>query len=415
MNILQAIIAFVLILATNSSRAQNVPPSPQPQTKLDRLIEIDWSLGPDLPQGLQDSDGGFLGSQLITTCGYCSGGLEEDNRRKPGRYPRGFVTKTWAMDVDATGNSWKEFPAFPGAARQGVLSAVVGEALYIWGGFAYSAPFTYQDGYRLSHSKIGEWTWEKLPELPWKLTSAAMAVSGSKIYLCGGADYDGQTGFFTAHDRSKEIPRLGARLQVFDTLKPEAGWRPLPECPGTPRFVHAFQQVGGKLFLIGGAAGSVSKEGKNYGNCTAADNWSFDPVTVKWSRLRDLPVSSGNFPKSSGLVFRDRYIILPGGYQYSYVAGPDGSVRPAYGAPSRKRKESGLHNDIFVYDTRTDLFGTGTPMPIDNNLPMSVVRGDKLYLIGGETGGGEIEGRYFGHHPDLLLIGTMRLACEAPR
>jgi len=169
------------------------------------------------------------------------------------------------------------------------------------------------------------------------------------------------------------------------------------------------------LYLIGGAAASISKEGKNYGNCTAVDNWSFDPATEKWTRLRDLPVSSGNFPKSSSLVFRDRYIILPGGYQYTYVAAPDGSVRPAYGTPSRKRKESGLHNDIFVYDTLADQFGSGTPMPIDNNLPMSVVRGDKLYLIGGETGGGEIQGRYFGHHPDILLIGTMRSVRDVPK
>ena len=395
--------------------AQTVPPSPQPQTKLERIVDIEWSLGPDLPQGLQDSDGGFLGSHLITTCGYCSGGLEEDNRRKPGRYPRGFLTKTWALDVDRPCSGWAELPAFPGAARQGVFTAVVSDSLYVWGGFSYTAPFTYQDGYCLFRQAENKWTWQNLPDLPWKLTSAAMAVAGTKIYLCGGADYDGATGFFTAHDREKKIPRLGALLFVFDTVSPGSGWKPLPECLGTPRFVHAFQHVGGKFYLIGGAAASISKEGKNYGNCTAVDNWSFDPATEKWTRLRDLPVSSGNFPKSSSLVFRDRYIILPGGYQYSYVAAPDGSVRPAYRNPSRKRKESGLHNDIFVYDTRTDQFGSGTPMPIDNNLPMSVVRGDKLYLIGGETGGSEIEGRYFGHHPDLLLIGTLRLSSDAPK
>ena len=153
----------------------------------------------------------------------------------------------------------------------------------------------------------------------------------------------------------------------------------------------------------------------HYGYCTVVDNWCFDPSIEKWSRLRDLPVSSGNFPKSSNLVYHDRYIVLPGGHQYTYVANPDGTARPAYGRASQKRQASGLHNDVFVYDTRTNLFGRGDAMPIDNNLPMSVVRGDQLYLLGGETGGGEIEGRYYGHHPDLLLIGALSLTEAAPK
>ena len=50
---------------------------------------------------------------------------------------------------------------------------------------------------------------------------------------------------------------------------------------------------------------------------------------------------------------------------------------------------------------------TADPMPIDNNLPMTVVRGDRIYLLGGETGGGVVEGEFYGHHPDLLLIGKL--------
>ena len=42
------------------------------------MLRIRWSLGPDLPQGFQDSDGGFIDGQLVTVGGFCSGGLEED-------------------------------------------------------------------------------------------------------------------------------------------------------------------------------------------------------------------------------------------------------------------------------------------------------------------------------------------------
>lgn len=393
--------------------AQDAPHSPQ--SKLERWLDISWSLGPDLPQGFQDSDGGFLGTQLITACGFCSGGLEEDNRRKPGRYPRGFLKKAWSLDVEQPDSAWKPLPDFPGEARQGVFSAIVNDSLYVWGGFSYTKPFCYQDGYRLTRGVDGSWNWSKLPDLPWKLTSAGLAAVDSKIYLCGGADYDGETGFFTEHDRTKKLSRLGARVLVFDTNQPDTGWKPLPPCPGTPRFVHALQAVNGRLFVIGGATGDIVKDGMRYGYCTVVDNWSFDPVAGTWTRLRDLPVSSGNFPKSSNLVFRERFIILPGGHQYSYVANPDGTVRPAYGKASQQRKASGLHNDVFVYDTKTDLFGAGTHMPIDNNLPMSAVRGEQLFLIGGETGGGEIDGKYYGHHPDLLLIGKLKLTDSAPK
>jgi len=393
--------------ALKHAGAAEPPVSLQPQKELKPLIKVDWSLGTDLPQGFQDSDGGVLGSQLITSCGFCSGGLPEDNRRKPGRYPRGFLTKTWALDLEQKSPQWMPLPDFPGAARQGLFSAVVGEALYFWGGFSYSDPFCYADGYRLRREGDG-WRWERLPDLPSLTTSAALCAVGAKIYCCGGADYDGVTGFFTEHDRAKQQPRRGSRLLVLDTERLGDGWKSLPECPGTPRFVHTFQQVAGKLYLIGGATGDVVREGQRFGTCTVVDNWRFDPATETWTRLRDLPVSSGNFPKSSQLVFRDRYIVLPGGHQYSHVANPDGSVCDPYGKAGQKRPASGLHNDLFVYDTQSDQFGTGDPLPIDNNLPMSVIRGDRLYLIGGETGGGEIDGRYFGHHPDLLLIGTMK-------
>ncbi|MSR60128.1 MAG: hypothetical protein EXS05_21220 [Planctomycetaceae bacterium] len=408
------LMSTIMLIAATCPAMSEDRSSHTPQPRLEKWINIDWSLGPDLPQGFQDSDGGILGSQLITTCGFCSGGLPEDNRRKPGRYPRGFLTKTWSLNLADAAANWQALPDFPGEARQGVFSVVTEDTLYVWGGFSYSPPFCYQDGFQLQRNSSGDWSWKPLPGLPWKLTSAAMCVVDSKIYLCGGADYDGVTGFFTEHDRAKQNPRMGARFLVYDVKTPDKGWQSQPECPGTPRFVQAFQQVGGKLYLIGGATGDVVKDGTRYGYCTVVDNWSFDPATEKWSRIRDLPVSSGNFPKSSNLVFQDRFIILPGGHQYTYVNNPDGTLRLAYGKASQKRPESGLHNDVFVYDTKSDLFGTGDPLPIDNNLPMSVVRGNQLYLLGGETGGGEIDGKYYGHHPDLLLIGTMTLREGAP-
>ena len=63
---------------------------------------------------------------------------------------------------------------------------------------------------------------------------------------------------------------------------------------------------------------------------------------------------------------------------------------------------------VFVYDVRTDSLGTATNFPLNNFFPLAILREDDLYLIGGETGGSEIDGEYFSHHLDLFLKGRIR-------
>ena len=65
----------------------------------------------------------------MTVGGFCSGGLEEDNHRKPGRYPRGFLKKGWRIDLDQPAGGWLSLPDFPGAARQGLSAAMAQQQL----------------------------------------------------------------------------------------------------------------------------------------------------------------------------------------------------------------------------------------------------------------------------------------------
>ncbi len=323
--------------------------STRPQQELQPLLKIAWSRGPNLPQGFQDSDGGIIGSELITVGGFCSGGLEEDNRRKPGRYPRGFLKKAWSLDLSDPKPGWRSLPEFPGAARQGLSAARVANQLFFWGGFSYSKPFCYHDGWRLSKQN-GQWKWDPLPRLPWPVSSSAMSVIGTKIYFFGGADYDAKQ-FYIDTDRTGHRERLGARMLVLDVSHLDAGWRELPSCPGTPRWVHAMAVVSGKLYVIGGATGNTVRDSVGYG----------------------------------------------------YVRDPDGTIRDKYGLPSSANPKNGLYNNVFVYDVLNNVFGTADELPSDNNLPMTVIHGDEIYLLGGETGGGIVEGEYYGHHPDLVL------------
>lgn len=398
--------ALMLLTAAEPGGADREPPSPAPQMDLSPTLRITWERGPNLPQGFQDSDGGFLGTQLITVGGFCQGA---DDAKKPGRYPRGFLNKVWAFDTAAGAEGWVSLPDYPGTPRQGLMAVPVNGVLYCWGGFNYTAPNCYADGYRLSRSG-GKWVWDDLPPLPWPLTASAICAIGRKIYIFGGGDYSED--FRTDADRSGSNPRLGARLIVFDTADIRAGWKRLADCPGTPRMGTATAAVGAKIYVLGGLAATPRNSGSVYRS--VVDDWRYDPSRDSWERIRDLPTSSSNFPDGK-IVVASRYILLVGGFPYAEVANPDGSVRPPYGHPRKFANQGEYYNDVFVYDTKTDLFGTADSLPINNAGPMTVVQGNEVFLVGGETDAREIDGEYYGHHPDLFLrgrieVGTGRIA-----
>jgi N-acetylneuraminic acid mutarotase len=309
------------------------------------------------------------------------------------------MKKVWALNLKDEAAGWKDLPEFPGAARQGSIGVVVGDAIYYWGGFSYSEPYCYTDGWRLEH-KNEQWTWAPLPPLPWPISGGMSCHLGAKIYALGGADYDSER-FYTAADRHGGHKRLGAQFLAFDTTSIERGWQPLPECPGTPRWVGALAAVEGKIYVIGGATGDPY--------ATVVDNWVYDPAAASWARIRDLPIASGNFP-SGQIVFRNRYILLGGGYQYSQIANPDGTTRPPYGTPHRFHDKGDYYSDMFVYDTKSGLFGRADSMPLNNNLSMMLVYRDSVLMLGGETGGAVVEGEFYGHHPDLFLKGAIAVA-----
>lgn len=372
------------------------------QKDLPLLLKIDWKVGPSLPQGFQDSDGGIIDDTLITTCGFCSG--QSGIQGKDGKYPRNFLNKTWGLNLESPKDGWKSLPDFPGSTRQENAAIVVDNQLYSWGGFSYHDEYCYEDGYVLSHSG-DQWTWKQLPDLPWRISTGGICAIGSKIYIMGGADYDKEQ-FYTNADRTGKTKRIGARMLVFDTRNPGAGWKELKECPGTPRWVHAVTAVNGQVYVIGGGTGGDNPTGSY---CTVVDNWRYDPAKDQWHRLKDLPISSGNFPSGS-IVYDNRYIVLIGGYQYPNVLHPDGSVGKPYGKPFQHYTDKSYYSDVFVYDTKTDTFGQATPLPLNNNLPMTVINGDTIHLIGGETNGAVIEAEHFGHHPDLYLVGKITKA-----
>ncbi len=400
-----AVCCFFLLAGRSFSE---LPPSPEPQQQaaLPRMLDIDWSAAPPMPQGMQDNHVALIQGWLVSVGGFC-GGYDDD--WKPGVYPRGFLNKAWGLDLAHEDKGWVELPPLPGAPRQAMEGVCINDVLYLWGGFSYSEPFTYQDGYRLSRTK-GEWTWETLPPLPSPAAWAGMCALDSKIYCLGGCDYD-EKNFFTLTDRTGKIERLGARFIMLDTKELETGWRPLTPCPGTPRGFPATGVVDRKLYFIGGFA--VTETGAY---CNVVDSWRYDPGADAWERLRDLPIS-GSGTSAGRIVYKDRYLLLPCGYQYDTLMKPDGSLAPKYGDASTigdtwenhpKLKDTHYYNHCFVYDTRTNLYGTATYLPFDDVATITVIMKDTAYMFPGETAGFRWQDEYFGHHPEFVLKGALK-------
>lgn len=404
--------------------------APQPQASLPQMIRFTWSAGPSMPQGMQDNGGGLIDNHLVMVGGFC-GGYEDD--WKPGKYPRGFLRKGWALDLTREEQGWFELPDFPGIARQGMCGISVNNDLYLWGGFSYTEPYCFTDGYKLSRREE-EWRWQELPPLPWPQGSVGVCSIDSKIYLFSGHDYDAEN-LYVETDRTGKIERLGARLLMFDTDTPQVGWAELPQCPGTARCMSGVAAVGGKVYAIGGygikqaALQKAAKSGRadayegSHTNHNVVDSWRFDPVTNTWERLRDMPVSVAGFPQGQ-LVYDDRYILLPCGFQMETILNPDGTVRPKYGRPSKvdrsgwkmhpflaadEGRRAGYFNHFWVYDTKTGLYGTATMLPYDDHGPPTYVIGDTVYLFPGETASFYWEGEYFGHHPEFVLKGDIEI------
>jgi hypothetical protein len=48
-------------------------------------------------------------------------------------------------------------------------------------------------------------------------------------------------------------------------------------------------------------------------------------------------------------------------------------------------------------------------LPINNNLPQTNVRGDQIFLLGGECNDRVVKGEHYTHYPTLALVGKLRV------
>ena len=349
-------------------------------------LRISWSEGPEYPMGIQDSALGVLHGKVIS-----AGGFTRHPKDILHTWPdifagakSGFTNAVFVFDPRHAAAGWTRIADVLGPARQAAAAAVAGDALYVVGGFSYSAPHSYRSTYRL-HEEGGRWIWSKLDaELPWPLCEAGVAVIGSKIYLTGGADFYAPAGVKDAEfnsERGRAGDPVGRALLVLDTANPRAGWQRLADLPGTPRFDSAVAAAVRKVYALSGVYRGDPRRSKGY--CNVIDSWVYDPPTARWSRLPDLPHDSNQ----RAIPYGDRYLVLVGGYRYGVTRNPDGTETSIY-SPTEKQADwkQFFERTVQVYDTRTNRLAAADPLPDKTSLPMGAIAGDTIFVLGGEGG-----------------------------
>ena len=192
------------------------------------------------------------------------------------------------------------------------------------------------------------------------------------------------------------------------------GWTPLPDLPGTPRFMAAQACIGDYVYVIGGCSNTRVRGDPSRTDRAVIDNWRLHVPTRRWERLPDSPVSNGNW--GGGAVYRGRYMILPGGAAYKHVSNEVLDVGTAPPAPiSRHSVSKGFSDGVLVFDTVRHTFEWSDPLPMPGNGGMGWVHGDYFYLLGGEGGVACAFGDAHGIHLDTVLRAKITLGASSPR
>ena len=206
------------------------------------------------------------------------------------------------------------------------------------------------------------------------------------------------------------LTQNGKNTYKFDltTMK----WMEMPALPGSSRFNHAVVCHQHHVYVFGGSSyGNSQLKGTTYK--TIVDNWRLNVKTKTWTRIRDTPIKSGNW--NTGVVYKNRYVILVGGMGYKHVFEDEVKVwqnyTPKFNHPANMYNyRTQYSNAVIVYDINTEKFFFTSPLPMNTNLPLVTSLNDSLYILGGESGSGIAFGKWYGQHSSLVMEGKIQFS-----
>jgi N-acetylneuraminic acid mutarotase len=180
-------------------------------------------------------------------------------------------------------------------------------------------------------AKTAEDSWTTLEHMPTIRNGLGVAVVDGKIYAIGGYN--------------------GTALNTNEMYDPATSTWTTKEPMPTARYGFGIAVVDDKIYVIGGN--------------TCYDSWTtsnevYDPVTDTWETKTSIPVAG--MAMSANVVNGEIYLIS--GLEMYYL--------PWYNLDENQ-----------VYDPKTDLWATKTPIPNPVFDYASAVVDDKIYIIGG--------------------------------
>ena len=174
-------------------------------------------------------------------------------------------------------------------------------------------------------------SWSKAPPLLAARSAHAVVAVGESVYALGGSGAGGTP----------------LEVERFDGKR----WRVAGMLPGDGLNAPAAVALGGRIYLIGGFAGTT--------NLPVDSVQVFDPASATWSSAAPLPAPRGGH---AAVVLDGKIHVLGGGNSVSTIA------------------------DHSVYDPATSSWSEAAPLPRAEGSPAAVVFGGKLYAIGGRSG-----------------------------
>lgn len=211
-----------------------------------------------------------------------------------------------------------------------------------------------------------------LPPLPQAATHGSAVRLGDDVYYVAGQSGPG------LESATQNVWRL--RITDLDTWlnQPDApypqDWEVLDDFPGQARAFHMLAaQHNGKqeqLYLLSGRRLKDHYAGDRPFTFLQ-DAWTFDPQTLGWSRLADMPAC---MMAGSAVAIGQSHVFLMGG--------ADGSL--LYQADSLKDRHPGFPKQAWAYHTITDTWTLAGELAENQVTTHALRMGDHIILPGGE-------------------------------
>lgn len=292
-----------------------------------------WDLGPSLPQPVQEIYPTVSNGQIVVAGGLYlgeQGGLLITNR-------------VWGLAENA--EHWQSLPNLPHARHHAML--VGSEAgTFVFGGFVESAEGQWTNTNNVLFLGHGASAWTAREAIPVMLSETVSAMLDDGIHLAGG--------------RTATPSKNGQWLDNTDTdwhgvFNPQSGiWTTAPPLP-TPRNSACSAVLDGNWHVIGG---------RTVSDGNLATHEMFSLTTRKWQTLPPLPQAQAGLTCSA---YQGNIYVFGG----EYFTG-----------------EGGVYMEVWRYSPRKKSWQEVSTMPLPRHGLGSVVKDNRIWLIGGAAKAG---------------------------